>query len=62
MQNISKNVLSGVIAIIAISVICAIVISIMWLIPIVLIVLGGVVLYFVIRVFLEDTEEGEVGH
>jgi fatty acid desaturase len=58
MQNLTKNALSGIFAIIAIAIICAIVIGVLWLIPIILVVLGGVGLFFVFRVLLEDTEEG----
>tara|TARA_R110000787_G_scaffold36566_1_gene93206 strand:+ start:48 stop:236 length:189 start_codon:yes stop_codon:yes gene_type:complete len=62
MQNITTNVFSGVLALVTIAVIGAIVIATLWLIPILIVIAGGIGLFFVFRILLEDTEKGEADH
>ena len=62
MQNITTNVFSGVLALVTIAVIGAIVIATLWLIPILIVIAGGIGLFFVFRILLEDTEKGKAEH
>lgn len=61
MQNLTKNTLSGILAILAISALATIAMVIVWLLPIMLFLMGGVGLYIIIRLLLEDTGEKGAG-
>ncbi len=58
MYNLTKNLLSCVLALVATAVVVSVIVGVLWLVPIILMVLGGIGLFIIFRVLLEDTEEG----